>query len=58
MAEGSRRAGVVLDNHTQRLFAVEQRQDSDRENQLVAVVSNAAAVIALQTLVSKNTFGA
>jgi len=57
-AEGSRRIGAVLDNHAQRLQVAELRQDSDRENQLVAIVSNAAAVIALQTLVSKNTFGA
>ncbi|MEE1917542.1 phage tail protein [Pseudomonas asiatica] len=58
LADASRRSGVVLDNHTQRLQAAELRQDIDRENLLSVSVSNAAAVIALQTLVSKNTFGA
>jgi len=56
--EASRRAGAVLDNHSQRLQAAELRQDTDRESLLSVSVSNAAAVIALQTLVSKNTFGA
>ncbi|MGE8383686.1 MAG: hypothetical protein ACN6PL_08490, partial [Pseudomonas putida] len=58
LTEALRRAGVVLDNHTQRLQAAELRQDSDRENLLSVSISNAAAVIALQTLVSQNTFGA
>ena len=58
LADVSRRSGVVLDSHTQRLQAAELRQDRDRENLLGVSVSNAAAVIALQTLVSKNTFGA
>lgn len=58
LAEDSRRTGAMLDNHAQRLQAAELRQDSDRENQLVAIVSNAAAVIALQTLVVQTIYGA
>lgn len=58
LAGSSRRAGAVLDNHAQRLLAAERRQDADREGLVSAVVCNAAALIALQTLVTQNTFGA
>ncbi|WP_447809275.1 phage tail-collar fiber domain-containing protein [Pseudomonas putida] len=58
LAEALRRAGVVLDNHSQHLQTAELRQDTDRENLLSVSICNAAAVIALQTLVSQNTFGA
>ncbi len=58
LAEDSRRAGAVLSNHAQRLQAVEQRQSADREGLLSASVSNAAAVIALQTLVVQTIYGA
>lgn len=58
LASSSRRSGAVLDDHSQRLLAAERRQVVDREGQLVAAVCNAAAIIALQTLVTQNTFGA
>lgn len=58
LAGSSRRAGAVLDNHSQRLQAAERRQDVDREGLVSAAVCNAAAIIALQTLVTQNTFGA
>jgi len=58
LAGSSRRAGAVIDNLSQRLQTSERRQDSDREAMLSAVVCNAAAVVALQNLVSQNTFGA
>lgn len=58
LAEGSRRAGAVLSNHAQRLQAAEQRQSADREGLLSVSVSNAAAVIALQTLVVQTIYGA
>lgn len=68
----SRQNGVTVDNHAQRLqsaetrlqgaetrlTASEKRQDTDREALLGATVCNAAAIIALQTLVTKNTYGA
>jgi len=40
------------------MSAAEQRQDTDRENLLSAVVCNAAAVISLQTLVVQHIHGA
>ncbi len=58
LAEDSRRAGAVLSNHAQRLQAAEQRQSADREGLLSVSVSNAAAVIALQTLVVQTIYGA
>ena len=58
LAEDSLRAGAVLSNHAQRLQAAEQRQSADREGLLSVSVSNAAAVIALQTLVVQTIYGA
>lgn len=58
LAEDSRRAGAVLSNHAQRLQAAEQRQSADREGLLSVSVCNAAAVIALQTLVVQTIYGA
>ncbi|MFK3817017.1 phage tail protein [Pseudomonas sp. NPDC089407] len=58
LAISSRRSGAVLDDHSQRLLAAERRQVADREGQLVTAICNAAAIIALQTLVTQNTFGA
>jgi len=41
-----------------RMKAVEQRQDADRDGLLSVAVSNAAALIALQTLVVQHIHGA
>ncbi|MDV5387689.1 phage tail-collar fiber domain-containing protein [Pseudomonas juntendi] len=51
-------AGEVLSNLTERMKAVETRQELDRENLLTAVVANATALINLQNLFSQKTLGA
>ncbi|WP_416465692.1 phage tail protein [Pseudomonas sp. LFS044] len=56
--EKQRISGEVQANLLARTKAIEQRQDVDRENLLSATVSNAAAVIALQTLVVQHIYGA
>ncbi|MDD2059062.1 phage tail protein [Pseudomonas sp. GD03860] len=56
--EKQRIAGEVLSNLLLRVAAVEKRQDTDRDALLGVAVSNAAAVIALQTLVVQNIYGA
>lgn len=58
LAEDSRRASAVSSSHAQRLQAAEQRQITDRDGLLSVSVSNAAAVIALQTLVVQTIYGA
>lgn len=58
LANGSRRAGALQDEQSSRLRSVEQRQDTDREALVGLSVCNAAAVIALQTLFTQNTYGA
>lgn len=57
-AEAQRIAEAQIANLTPRVGAVERRQDSDRERLLSVAVSNAAAVISLQTLVVKHMHGA
>jgi len=56
--EKQRIADETLSNLLSRMWAVEKRQDADREALLGVAVSNAAAVIALQTLVVQNIYGA
>lgn len=56
--EKQRIAGEVLANLLSRMKVAEQRLDADREAMLSAVVSNAAAIISLQTFVIKQTYGA
>lgn len=58
LAGGSQRAAADITTLTMRMQAAEQRQEVDRDGLLSASVSNAAAIIALQTLVTKNTYGA
>lgn len=57
-AAKQRIAGEQIANLLQRMKAAEQRQDTDRDNLLSAVVCNAAGVIALQTLVVQHIHGA
>jgi len=57
-AEKQRITGLVQTSLVARMSAAEQRQDTDRENLLSAVVCNAAAVISLQTLVVQHIHGA
>lgn len=57
-AEKQRIAGETLSNLLSRMQAVEKRQDVDREALLSLAISNTAAVIALQTLVVQNLYGA
>lgn len=49
--------GEQILNLTDRMRAVEQRQTSDRDGLLTAIVANSAAVVALQLLSIKNTLG-
>lgn len=65
LVESSRLAGASIDEHSRRLNsaetrlqAAEARQNVDREGLLSVAICNATAVIALQTLVTQNTFGA
>ncbi|WP_286777863.1 phage tail protein [Pseudomonas sp. UBA2311] len=51
-------AGEVLSNLTERMKAVETRQEQDREGLLTAVIANATALINLQNLFSQKTLGA
>lgn len=55
--EKQRVAGEFLSNLLTRMKAVETRQDTDRENMLIAVVANATALISLQTLFSQKVLG-
>lgn len=57
-AERQRISGETLSNLLSRMQVVEKRQDAGREGLLGVAVSNAAAIIALQTLVVKNMYGA
>lgn len=50
--------GQQIADLTCRMKAAEGRQDSDQNNLLIAVTANAAAVISLQTLFVKSTYGA
>ncbi|MDH0133534.1 phage tail protein [Pseudomonas asiatica] len=56
--EKHRVAGEVQSNLLSRMQAVEKRQDADREALLGVAISNAAAVIALQTIVLQHIHGA
>ncbi|MDD2059138.1 phage tail protein [Pseudomonas putida] len=51
-------AGEQIANLLSRMKAAEQRQDADREGLLSAAISNAAGLIALQTLVVQHIHGA
>lgn len=53
-----RMAGIVLGDLTERMKAVELRQEADRDGLLTAVVANATALINLQNLFSQKTLGA
>lgn len=57
-AELQRIAGEQIANLLMRMKTAENRQDTDREGLLSAIVSNAAATVALQTLVVKQIYGA
>lgn len=50
-------AGEFLAALFERMKAAEARQESDRENLLIAIVSSATAVISLQNLFSQKTLG-
>lgn len=52
------RMGLRMDSVETRLTVAEARQDTDRDGLVSAAVANAAALIALQTLVVKNMYGA
>lgn len=55
--EKQRVAGELLSNLLVRMKAAETRQDTDRENMLIAVVANATALVSLQTLFSQKVLG-
>lgn len=57
-ATQQRIAGEQITNLLSRMKAAELRQDADREGLLSAAVSNAAGLIALQTLVVQHIHGA
>ncbi|QHD01040.1 phage tail protein [Pseudomonas sp. S04] len=57
-AEAQRVAGEQIYNLLSRMKVAEQRQDADRSGLLSAVVSNAAATVALQTLIASQIHGA
>lgn len=57
-AQRQRIAGDSLSNLLSRMQIVEKRQEADRDGLLSVAVSNAAAVIALQSLVVQNIYGA
>lgn len=56
--EQGRVAGELIARLLDRMSAVEQRQDLNHADLVVAVVSNASGLIALQTHVMKQTYGA
>lgn len=56
--EKQRITGAQIGDLAPRVTAIERRQDTDRDGILSAVVCNAAAVIALQTLVIQHIHGA
>lgn len=53
-----RQTRTAVDGLSSAVKVIEQRQDAERDGVASAVVSNAAALIALQTLFIKNTYGA
>ncbi|MCY1461050.1 hypothetical protein D9M71_786680 [compost metagenome] len=57
-AAQQRIAGEQIANLMLRMKAAEKRQDEDRDGLLSAAVSNAAGLIALQTLVVQHIYGA
>lgn len=55
--EKQRVAGELLSNLLNRMKAAETRQDTDRENMLIAMVANATSLVSLQNLFSQKVLG-